>query len=105
MANSAPKLPKSITILGTPTTIKLSAKLPEEANSDRDTLGMADLLDHVIHVHKDLSPEAKKRILLHEVVHHALWRSGLSQSINGDLEEVMAQTFAYLYQELKRQGI
>jgi len=105
MANSAPKLPKSITILGAPTAIKLSANLPEEAGSERDTLGLADLLDHVIHIHRDLSPDAKKRILLHEAAHHAMWRSGISQSINGDLEEVMAQTFAYLYQELKRQGI
>ena len=105
MANSAPKLPKSITILGTPTAVKLSKSLPESPDENRDTLGLADLLDHIIHVHKDISAPAKRRIMLHEIWHHASWRNGISQSIPPELEEVMCQTFAYLYDELKRQGI
>jgi len=96
-------LPKFVYIQGHKTLIKQTAAL--EDTEGKDTLGMADLLDHVIHIHKDMSPQAKRRILLHEATHHALWRNGLSQSISPELEEVMCQTFAYLYEELKGQGI
>lgn len=97
-------LPKSVMILGHKTKIVHTRELPETPKDD-DTIGLADILDHVIHVHKDLSKEAKRRIMLHEIYHHNLWRSGVDQSISKELQEVLCQNFAYLYDELKGQKI
>jgi hypothetical protein len=96
-------LPKSVMILGHKTKIVHTKDLPVE--KDDDTVGLADILDHVIHIHKDISKESKRRIMLHEIFHHAMWRNGATQSISKEMEEVLCQTFSYLYDELKRQNI
>lgn len=95
------RIPKNVTIQGHRTKIKLVSELPD----GKDTVGVADVLDHEILIHKDLSPEAKRRIMLHEIFHTAMWRSGVSQSIAPEIEEVLCQSFAYLFDELKRQKI
>ena len=65
-------IPKKVTIQGHETAIIITDKMPDEIHT-KDTLGLADVLDHKIFIHKDLSPHAKEYILRHEIFHHALW--------------------------------
>jgi hypothetical protein len=92
---------KSMRVLGAKIAIKSVSKLPM---GDEHTLGVADVLDQVTHVHKNLSKFAAPKILIHEAGHHAFWHSGVSQSISPELEEVLCQVFTRLYYELKEQG-
>lgn len=92
---------KSMRVLGARIAIKSVSKLPM---GDENTLGVAEVLDEVTYVHKDLSKHALPRIIMHESVHHALWISGVSQVINPATEETLAQVFTRLYYELKEQG-
>ena len=96
------RIPKQVMILGHKVSIKQTSKLP---SGDADTLGVADVLDDVIHLHKDMSNEAKYKILLHEIFHHALWANGVSQTISPEIEECIVQAFASVYREIKKQGI
>jgi hypothetical protein len=70
-----------------------------------EVLGVADVLDDRIYIHKNMSDLGKRKILAHEIYHHALFKNGVSQSLDPKIEEVLAQTFATLYFELKKQGL
>lgn len=96
------KIPKQVIILGHKVAIKQTSKLP---GGDKDTLGVADVLDDEIHIHKGMSDAAKHKILLHEIFHHALWANGVSQTISPEIEECIVQAFASVYREIKKQGI
>jgi hypothetical protein len=96
-------IPKSITILGHKTTVKQVKALPGDA--EVDTLGVADLTDDIIYLHKAMSENAKQKILLHEIFHHAMWRNGVDQTLNGSQLECLCQMFTYLHLELKRQKL
>jgi hypothetical protein len=88
-------------VLGAKIAIRRASKLPM---GDEHTLGVADVLEEVTHVHADLSKHAMPRIIIHEAVHHALWISGVSQVTRGESEETLCQIFTRLYYELKEQG-
>ena len=96
-------VPKSVTILGHKTVVKQVRSLPD--GIDVDTVGLADLTDDVIYLHKDLSDTAKKKILLHEIFHHGMWKNGVDQTLNASQLECLCQLFTYLYIEIKRQKL
>lgn len=97
-------VPRSVNILGHKTAIKCVKELPEDAG-DTDTVGLACLTDDIIYLHNGLSDQAKHKILLHEIFHHAMWRNGVDQTLNASQMECLCQMFSYLYLELKRQKI
>jgi hypothetical protein len=70
-----------------------------------DTVGLADLTDDVIYLHKEMTEAAKQKILLHEIFHHAMWRNGVDQTLNASQLECLCQLFTYLYIEIKRQKL
>lgn len=95
-------LPRSLTVLGVKIVIKQTDKLPM---GDDETLGVADILDDKIFIHKNMSELGKRKILAHELWHHISFKSGVSQSVTPEIDEVLAQTFATVYFELKKQGL
>jgi hypothetical protein len=100
-------LPKKIVILGDTVTIKQVDDAQMDAFNGRsdETLGLAMLLDDAIAIRKTCPIKSKKLILLHEIFHIALYKSGVSQGISAEIEEVLCQNFARLFIELKRQGL
>lgn len=98
-------LPRSLTVLGVKIAIRQTDKLPMGDNENAEVLGVAEVLDDRIYIHKDMSELGKRKILAHEIFHHALFKNGVSQSITPQIEEVLCQSFATLYFELKKQGL
>lgn len=96
-------LPKKVQILGESIQISLSDSLEESMGED--TLGVADLLEGKIHVHKRIPQASKHYILYHELWHHALWLTGLDQTMTKEQVEASCQTFATVFRQLKRQGL
>lgn len=97
-------IPRSVMVLGHKITIKQTEKFPVE-DAERDILGLADILEETIYLHKNLPAKARNKVLIHELAHMGLYLSGASQSISPEIEETLCQMFANLYVELKRQGI
>lgn len=97
------KTPKTIDILGERLKITLSNNIEEAAGED--TLGIADLLEGKIYLHNGMSPAGREYILYHEIWHHALWLTGLDQTLTKEQVESSCQTFATVYRQLKRQKL
>jgi Zn-dependent peptidase ImmA (M78 family) len=97
------KIPRKVDVLGESLKIAQSDRIEEAAGED--TLGIADLLEGKIYIHSNMPQGGKEYILYHEIWHHALWLTGLDQTMTKEQVESSCQTFATVHRQLKRQGI
>jgi hypothetical protein len=100
-------IPRKIDILGDTIQIKQvdDATMDKFNGKSDETLGLALLLESITLIRSTCPNPSKKKILVHEFVHFALYQSGISQSISPEIEEALCQTFSRLYFQLKKQGI
>lgn len=101
-------IPKKLRIFGVDHKVTVSDKLPVDAKElgmSEDLMGLAWVLEDKIWINKSIPGQSQTKVLLHEAVHHLLYKSGVSQSVPAELEEVLCQLFAHLYTELKKQGV
>lgn len=97
------RIPKKLDVLGDTVKISLDERIEQVAGEG--TLGLADLVEGKIFIHKGLSQRGKEYILLHEYWHHALWLSGIDQTLTTEQVESLCQTFATVYRQLCRQKV
>ena len=80
--------PKSIMILG-----KRYDIFYKDLRADH-AFGMTDNRKRVILIDQSLTGEELQQTLLHEFFHAVLHRTGASQALHGDLEEVLVDSIA-----------
>lgn len=93
---------KSINILGIKCPVK---ECDIKKTLSEDALGLTDLLENKIYIEKFQPEDSKKRTLVHEAVHVALWHSGVHFTLSPDMCETLCQVMSALYFELKKQKV
>lgn len=94
------KLPKKIKILGREIKIK---EVPTKELIELSGVNASGLYDHLslkIYIAKDLPEKEKMLVLRHEFCHSVMFITGLSQVINGDVQEIICESFANAMSDL-----
>jgi hypothetical protein len=96
--NKKKEFPTSIRLLGQKFRIELVDAVDEDG-SDGEMYGQM----HRIRISKHLDTNRKWKVLLHESVHAILHVNGVGNKLDGDIEEVIAQSLEYGISQLLAQ--
>jgi len=94
-------LPKTIDVCGSIYLVSIGQ--PEEPSD----LGETDFLDREIIISENLLPERRWEVLLHELVHVALYETGATNIMGAEQEENICDSVSFCLRnvlELKREG-
>lgn len=84
-----------LNILGAKVQVRYVKGLIDEHNS----MGRAMFEKNEIHIDASLRGVARKETLIHEVTHWALYRSGLQEGMDRQIEEAICQVISFVVNE------
>ena len=84
-----PPLPKLVQGAGGPIEVAVVAKVSVEAGEDEDVLGCFKPTVRRIEVLKELRGDQRWLVFYHELVHAALWDSGVGNAVSMQVQEMI----------------
>ena len=89
-----PPLPKIVQGAGGPIEVAVVDKVSVEAGEDEDVLGCFKPTIRRIEVLRELRGDQRWLVFYHELVHAALWDSGVGNAVSGQVQEMICDSVA-----------